>query len=109
MPLQVSSCLQYRLTFYLLSTADTYTKDELIQCSMWYLTSCGPTLRQLYLATRNRAMLLLSTCTAFRGDNIRSLLWSDLFLRNVPMPALGLDRTTTVSLLLCNTRGSNVF
>ncbi|PBK65749.1 hypothetical protein ARMSODRAFT_978191 [Armillaria solidipes] len=54
------------------ASSDNYTVEELTQAAL--------------------AMLLLSTCTAFRGDNIRSLLWSDLFPRNVPMPDIGLDK-----------------
>lgn len=50
----------------------------------------------LYIGICDHAMLLLSTCTAFRGDNIRSLLWSDLFSREVPVPEMHLDAVITV-------------
>ncbi len=51
----------------------------------------------LYIGVRDRAMLLLGACTCFRGDNTRSLLWSDLFSRDVPVPEIGLDANLTVS------------
>ena len=42
-------------------------------------------------------MLLFSSTTAFRGDSSRQLLWSDLFMANIPLPAVGLDAKIMVS------------
>ena len=66
---------------------DTYTVDELKQASMWCLKD-RKTAASLLLGVRDRCMLLLSTSTAFRGDSSRSLLFSDLSMRDVPMPEL---------------------
>jgi len=46
---------------------------------------------------RDRAMLLLSAATAFRGDSARRLLWSDMFVASVPMDDLGLGTVVPVS------------
>jgi hypothetical protein len=45
-------------------------------------------------------MLLTSCSVAFRGDNTRSLLLSDLFMTDVMMNAKGLGETVPVSLFL---------
>jgi hypothetical protein len=42
-------------------------------------------------------MLLLSTSMAFRGDNTRNILWSDIFLRDIPLVEVGLDFKVPVS------------
>lgn len=44
-------------------------------------------------------MLLLQSCTAFRGESARMLLWSDLFVTEVPIPELGPNVKIPVSLL----------
>jgi hypothetical protein len=41
-------------------------------------------------------MLLLSAATAFRGDSVRRLLWSDLFMASVPIDELGLGTVVQV-------------
>lgn len=66
--------------------------EELTRAALWCIDHTHGTPRQFFIGVRDRAMLLLSTCTAFRGDNVRSLLWSDLFPRDVPMPDIGLDK-----------------
>lgn len=51
------------------------------------------------IALRNRTMLLFSTSMAFRGDNTRRILLSDLNLEDVPMPGrdgTDLDRRVKV-------------
>lgn len=50
----------------------------------------------LWCALRDRAMLLLSAATAFRGDSARMLLWSDLFKTEVPMVDRGAGVKATV-------------
>jgi hypothetical protein len=36
---------------------------------------------------------------AFRGDSVRGVTWSDIFLRQVPLVDIGLDYTATVSVV----------
>lgn len=62
---------------------------------MWCLKD-RKTITSLMLGARDRCMLLLSTSTAFRGDSTRSLLFSDLSIRDVPMPELS-DHTSGVA------------
>ncbi|KAJ7269115.1 hypothetical protein C8J57DRAFT_1609308 [Mycena rebaudengoi] len=74
------------------SSSDTYTVEELRKCSRWCLTNfSGP--QRVYLGLRDRAMLLVGTATAFRGDSARILLWSDLFKTTIQ---LGDDQEATV-------------
>lgn len=47
--------------------------------------------QQLWLRSRDRGMLLTSTSTAMRGDNVRPLLLSDLLLSEIPLINMGLD------------------
>ncbi|KAI5899021.1 uncharacterized protein SCHCODRAFT_02462607, partial [Schizophyllum commune H4-8] len=69
------------------TSSDTYTVEELKRSSMWCLKG-QKTVKALLLGVRDRCMLLLSTSTAFRGDSTRSLLFSDVSMRDVPMPEL---------------------
>lgn len=69
---------------------DNYTVPELLCASIWCLDAHSTPVK-MYVGARDRAMLLLSTCTAFHGDNIRSLLLSDLFARDIPMVDKGLE------------------
>jgi hypothetical protein len=63
---------------------DTYTSKELERCSKYCLTAF-PGNRGIHLGARDRAMLLLSTSTAFRGESARILQWSDLFMSEILM------------------------
>jgi hypothetical protein len=70
-----------------------------VRCANWCLTSYkGPL--QVFVGLRDRAMLLLASQTAFRGESARILLWSDLFQAMVPMDdiALGTKAPVRVSL-----------
>ncbi|KAJ7036873.1 hypothetical protein C8F04DRAFT_1335282 [Mycena alexandri] len=67
--------------------ADTYTDTQLSSLATSGLESKGPTV--IWRTMRDRAMLLTSSSTAFRGDSSRSLLWSDMFCCDVPMNAKG--------------------
>ncbi|KAK7028398.1 hypothetical protein R3P38DRAFT_923774 [Favolaschia claudopus] len=74
------------------TNADTFTSDDLRRCSMWCITDFkGP--QNIYIGLRDRAMLLTSCGVAFRGDNTRHLLISDLFTTDVVMNAKGLGET----------------
>lgn len=42
----------------------------------------------IYTNARDRAMLLFSTSTAFRGESARILQWSDLFVSEIPMDGI---------------------
>jgi hypothetical protein len=50
-------------------------------------------------------MLLISTSSAFRGNNIRSLLLSDLAVRDVPMLDIGLG----VKVMVCIVQFSTTY
>ncbi|KAG6821913.1 hypothetical protein H0H92_016155 [Tricholoma furcatifolium] len=76
------------------STADTFTEAELRRCSLWCLQLKG-TPQQVHNSIRDRAMLLLSTSMALRGDNTRALLLSDLYLQDVPLYEVGSEATET--------------
>ncbi|KAJ7745641.1 hypothetical protein B0H16DRAFT_1692867 [Mycena metata] len=67
--------------------ADTYDDSQLTNLATTGLKTRGPT--AIWRAMRDRAMLLTSTSTAFRGDSSRSLLWSDMYCCDVPMNAKG--------------------
>jgi hypothetical protein len=66
-------------TLQLTFLPDTYSSSELQSCSLWCLTSSASSRERLFIALRDRAMILLSSQTAFRGESARMLLWSDLF------------------------------
>lgn len=55
------------------------------------LQASGKSKPQVHIAARDRAMLLISTSTAYRGDNTRGLLISDLAVRDIPMVDIGSD------------------
>ena len=52
------------------------------------------------MLVRDRAMFLLSTSTAFRGDSVREVQLSDLFLLDIPVMELGSRATVKVSTIL---------
>jgi hypothetical protein len=87
--------------------SDTYTEDELVRGSMWHLQSSRATRLQIHIRLRDRAMLLISTSSAFRGDNTRRLLLSDLSVQDVRMIDLGLDTKVMVCSFLQVT--NNIF
>jgi len=78
---------------------DTYTKEEMVRMSTWALQAFGPSKAQVHLGIRDRAMVLLSTNIAFRGDSTRRLLWSDLFMLNLPMVTIAPDAELPVRLV----------
>jgi hypothetical protein len=51
---------------------------------------------QVFVGLRDRAMLLLASQTAFRGESARILLWSDLFQTMVPMDDISLGTKAPV-------------
>ena len=59
--------------------------------SVWALQSFRPQKIQTHTGIRDRAMLLLTTTLAFRGNSSRLALLSDLFFRSVPMGTIGRD------------------
>lgn len=65
--------------------------------SMWCMRAFGPSNPQIHLGLRDRAMLLLSSNTAFRGDSTRHVLWSDLFGKSQPMPTIADNAELAVS------------
>ncbi|KAF8467061.1 hypothetical protein DFH94DRAFT_817762 [Russula ochroleuca] len=66
------------------TSSDTYTPEELVHCSQWCLAAAsGP--RGTHIGARDRAMLLFSTSTAFRGESAHILQWSNLFVSEIPM------------------------
>ncbi|KAF8057163.1 hypothetical protein FPV67DRAFT_576935 [Lyophyllum atratum] len=83
---------------------DTYTQEELIRVSSSCFDSQHKTKSQTHLAMRDRCMLLISTSTAFRGDNIRRLLLSDVFSRDVAMVEMG-PSTKLMAMVLMSNQG----
>ncbi len=85
---------------------DTYDNEQLVCLLMRAIFSSieasdvHATPLQMYAGLRDRAMILLSSSIAFRGDSARSLLWSDLELRNIPMINIGLDAKVPASNLV---------
>ncbi|SJL08292.1 uncharacterized protein ARMOST_11655 [Armillaria ostoyae] len=61
----------------------------------------------LYAGLRDRAMILLSSSIAFRGDSACSLLWSDLELRRIPMINIGLDAKVPAIIFLADQGKTN--
>lgn len=57
--------------------------------SIWTLRAFGPARSHVHTGLRDRAMLLLSTTVAFRGNSSRLLLFSDLFFRSIAMGNIG--------------------
>lgn len=84
----------------MLKILDTYTKEEVIRMSTWALQAFGPSKAQVHIGLRDRAMVLLATNTAFRGDSTRRLLWSDLFKIDMPMNMVGPEAEVPVRLFV---------
>ncbi|KAF8586691.1 hypothetical protein K439DRAFT_1614921 [Ramaria rubella] len=70
------------------SSSDTYTTEELISVSRWCMIE-PRTRNTLGTYLRDCAMHLMSTATAFHGDNVRELGISDLFTQDVPNISAG--------------------
>nr|GAT42467.1 predicted protein [Mycena chlorophos] len=69
--------------------ADTFTILQHRQLSSSFFSHKGR--HNIYLAMRDRCMHLTQASVAFRGDSSRSLLWSDLYHCEIPVPSKGLD------------------
>jgi hypothetical protein len=76
---------------------ETITRRELRDVALGLLTMQNGK-RATLLAYRDRAMLLMSTSMAMRGDNVRTTGWSDLLLRTVMLINMGDDYHATVCL-----------
>lgn len=64
--------------------------------SLWCLKTNNRARHHARTYIRDRAIFLLSTATAFRGDSARETLLSDLFLLDVPISEQGPHATVTV-------------
>jgi len=73
------------LTDFLFLRVDTYAKEELERCSLFCLTDFSRP-KEIFVGLRDRAMLLLSTTTAFRGASCHAVELSDLFPAIIPSP-----------------------
>ncbi|KAE8180059.1 hypothetical protein CF336_g9426 [Tilletia laevis] len=78
------------------SSSATLKKEELVKMSIWAL-KMGRTPAKIGTMIRDRATLLASVASAFRGDSLRQLEWSDLFLHYATVPGRGEDDTFKVS------------
>ncbi|KAL4257053.1 hypothetical protein AB1N83_013839 [Pleurotus pulmonarius] len=85
---------------------DTYTDEELIRGAMWFMRN-GNTKSQIHTGIRDRVMLLISTTTAYRGDNTRRIAWSDLRMRDVPLLDIGPDVAVKALVFLSNQGKTN--
>ena len=65
--------------------------------SRYTLEAFGPAPHSTHLGLRDRALLLIPTNTAFRGDSTRRVLWSDFFWKSIPVPLIGEDTALDVS------------
>lgn len=74
----------FLFSLVLIHLIDTYTIEELRKGSNWCLTNYSGQ-RHVFIGIRDRAQLLMSTVTAFRGESSRILLWSDLFITKIPI------------------------
>lgn len=88
------------------TSQDTYEPEELEALSLYCLKS-PTTVYQLDLCIRDRAMVLLGCQSAFRGNNIRALLLSDLFYKKVPNVDAGLGKTVDVLSILADNAKHN--
>jgi hypothetical protein len=70
------------LTF--LSFVNTDTEEKLTRASVWCLTDTKGD-RQTFIGFCDRAMLLFATSMAVRGENLRILHWSDMFVSEIQM------------------------
>lgn len=84
-------------THIVLIIIDTYTTDETKRISNYTLQAFGPALHNTHLGLRDRALFLIPTNTAFRGDSTRRVLWSDFFSKSIPMPLIHEDAELDVS------------
>jgi len=89
------------------TTADTYTKEELRRLAIWCLQSFSGSKAQVHIGIRDRALLLLSTSIAFRGDSCRGVLLSDLLLRTIPMMNVGFNSELLALVVLADQAKTN--
>ncbi|PPQ81847.1 hypothetical protein CVT24_008666 [Panaeolus cyanescens] len=90
----------------------TFTTDELVLMSKDYLLNPIGTSKRMstVVALRNRTMLMFSTSMAFRGDNTRRVLLSDLNIEEVPMPdreGADMDRRVKALVVMSNQGKTN--
>jgi hypothetical protein len=62
-----------------LSLTDAYTTEELVHCSWWGLVEPSGA-HQVFVGLLDRTMTLLGATTALRGESLRMLQLSDLFV-----------------------------
>ncbi|KAJ7105914.1 hypothetical protein C8R44DRAFT_745571 [Mycena epipterygia] len=84
-----------------LKANDTFTSDDLMRYAAWCLTSFTGS-SNIYMGLLDRAMLLTSCSVAFRGDNTRSLLISDVFMTDVIMNSNCLGETIPALTMLAD-------
>lgn len=87
------------LLIYIRPYSDTHTDAELTVASMRFLQESRNTKPSQATAIRDRAMQLLNTSMAGRGEFVRGVLLSDLAHEKLPLPDLDLDATIDVSIL----------
>ncbi|KAF8525270.1 hypothetical protein BU17DRAFT_62960 [Hysterangium stoloniferum] len=78
---------------------DTYSTQELIAMSSYCLTAPS-TKRETVTYLRDRAMFLLGAASAYRGDSLRPLEWSDLGVDEILNTGAGLGSTIMVWIAL---------
>ena len=66
--------------------------------SVWALEAFAGSAASIHKGIRDRAMLLISTNVAFRGDSTRRVTLSDIFTRDQPMEIIRHGATLPVSL-----------
>lgn len=78
---------------------DAYTTEELVRCSWWSLTEPSGA-RQVFVGLRDRTMTLLGATTALRGESLRMLQLSDLFVSTAFLDDMSSGRAPAVGYFL---------
>jgi hypothetical protein len=83
--------------------SDTFTPEQLSTASLYFLEpGRGSTPLQITKSVRDRAMLLLTTTMAFRGDNLRNIGWSDLYMRDILLSEVGPEAKVPALVIFSN-------
>jgi len=83
--------------------SDTFTPEQLSTASLYFLEpGRGSTPLQITNSVRDRAMLLLTTTMAFRGDNLRNIGWSDLYMRDILLSEVGPEAKVPALVIFSN-------
>ncbi|KAI0311846.1 hypothetical protein OF83DRAFT_1177189 [Amylostereum chailletii] len=89
------------------TSSDSYTPEKLQRRALWCLSSGGASPARMTIGICDRAMLLLSSAPAFRGDSAREVQWSDLYLSRLVIPDIRPDYQVPVLGILADNAKHN--